>query len=189
MTSVLIVWFCWASSTFLSLARVPYTLFVTVEGAFLGLRDAWTRIGSVIRESMFFMSTGIRFLWLLRVSEVVTIAIVSVFRKWVSNNRIYLRANQHTKLAKVRTPRTLRWFPDSSRWRTKYSGLSWSVEPMSALETIQCEVSFFSLIFYNICFSQLSYFVSDRPDERLHGSISASRSIFTTNFETWFDNA
>ena len=63
-----------------------------------------------------------RFLWLLRVSEVVTIAIVWVFRKWVSNNTIYLRANQRTKLAKVRTPRTLRWFPDSlllNRWSTK----------------------------------------------------------------------
>ena len=128
------------------------------------------------------------FLCLLHVSEVVTIAIVSVFRKWVSNNRIYLRANQHTKLATVRTPRTLRWFPDSSRWRTKYSGLSSSVEPMSALEDYTMWGEFFSLIFY-ICFSQLSYFVSDRPDERLHGSISASRSIFTTNFETWFDNA
>ena len=77
---------------------------------------------------------AVAFLWLLRVSEVVTIAIVSVFRKWVSNNRISLRANQHTKLAKVRTSRTLRWFPDSSRWRTKYSGFSWSVEPMSALK-------------------------------------------------------
>mgnify|MGYP006896103354 CR=1 FL=1 len=89
-----------------------------------------------------------RFLWLLRVSEVVTIAIVSVFRKWVSNNRIYLRANQHTKLAKVRTPRTLRWFPDSSRWRTKYSGLSWSVEPMSVLEdyTMWGEFFFFNIL-------------------------------------------
>ena len=78
-----------------------------------------------------------RFLWLLRVSEVVTIAIVWVFRKWVSNNTIYLRANQRTKLAKVRTPRTLRWFPDSLRWRTKYSGFSWSVD---------CSVSSSSLL-------------------------------------------
>ena len=34
----------------LSLAWVPYTPFVTCEWAFLSLRDAWTRIGSVLRE-------------------------------------------------------------------------------------------------------------------------------------------
>ena len=37
------------------------------------------------------------FLRLLRVGEVVTIAIEWVFRKWVSNNRTYFGANQHTK--------------------------------------------------------------------------------------------
>ena len=62
-------------------------------------------------------------------------------------------------------------------------GWFWVV-PCFSNYPIQCELSFFFFIFYNICFSQLSYFVSDRPDERLHGSISASRSIFTTNFET-----
>ena len=46
------------------------------------------------------------FLWLLRVSKVVTIAIEWVSRKWVSNNRIYFGANQHTK--------TLPWFADNS---------------------------------------------------------------------------
>ena len=44
-----------------------------------------------------------------------------VFRKWVSNNRICLRTNLRSKLAKVRTLRTLRRFSDCSRWRTKYA--------------------------------------------------------------------
>ena len=45
---------------------------------------------------------------------------------------------------------------------------------------------------YNICFSQLSYFVSNRSDESFREYYSAFRSKDTTNFcgiPTWFDDA
>ena len=76
----------------------------------------------------FFIET---FLWLLRVSKVVTIAIEWVSRKWVSNNKIYFGANQHTKTTKVRTLRTVPWFADSSIHRKSNRALTyrkWRVE-------------------------------------------------------------
>ena len=65
------------------------------------------------------------FLWLLRVSKVVTIAIEWVSRKWVSNNRIYFGANQRTKTTKVRTLRTVPWSADSSTHRKSNRALTY----------------------------------------------------------------
>ena len=76
----------------------------------------------------FFIET---FLWLLRVSKVVTIAIEWVSQKWVSNNRIYFGANQHTKTTNFRTLRTVPCFADSSTHRKSNRALTyrkWRVE-------------------------------------------------------------
>ena len=65
------------------------------------------------------------FLWPLRVSKVVTIAIEWVSRKWTSYNRIYFGANQHTKTTKVRTLRTVRWFADCLTHRKSNCALTY----------------------------------------------------------------
>ena len=45
-----------------------------------------------------------------------------VFRKWVSNNRVYFGVNQHTKI----TISVSGSFVDGPRWQTKCSAASWS---------------------------------------------------------------
>ena len=45
-----------------------------------------------------------------------------VFRKWVSNNRVYFGVNQHTKI----TISVSESFVDGPRWQTKCSAASWS---------------------------------------------------------------
>lgn len=51
-------------------------------------------------------------------AHVVTIAIVLVFWKWVSNNRIYFRANQHTKISIFWNLSSRWWFVHSPQWKT-----------------------------------------------------------------------
>ena len=104
----------------------------------------------------------------------VTIAIVWVFRKYVSNNRIYFGANQHKKYPSCGLSWVLRITDD---WPRVIDSKRRSLLPPSTLE-VSFEIKVSYLMFYSIVIyfcSQLSYFVSNWSDERLREDLGRDK--------------
>lgn len=117
----------------------------------------------------------------------VTITIVRVFRKYVTN--------QHTQTSIPQSLANTSYQPDDlpivledKRKPRLPHGLVFSLWSFLVIFGIWGEI----FTFYNIYFSQLSYIVSNRSDERLREYFVPFKSIFTANFygiSTWFEDA